>query len=85
MKKKNQFQERKSNKAQNDGALTLGDMVNQEMLAKLKNTKNELSMAEKKRQEEEEAKRVFERKQKEKNKSFEELLNESNTDWRNFK
>ncbi|WP_180954294.1 YqkE family protein [Bacillus sp. M6-12] len=85
MKKKRQNQDRVSNKPQTNGALTLGDMVNQEILAKLKNTKNELSLAEKKRHEEEEAKRAFERKQKEKNKSFEELLNESSTDWRNFK
>lgn len=49
-------------------------LFNEEVLAKLKDTKKALEAEERLRQEEEEAKRIFERKQREKNMSFGELL-----------
>ncbi|WP_033541361.1 DUF3886 domain-containing protein [Planococcus sp. CAU13] len=49
-------------------------LFNEEMLAKLKDTKKALLAEEQQKREEEEAKRIFERKQREKNMSFAELL-----------
>lgn len=49
-------------------------LFNEDVLAKLKNTKKALQAEEQERREEEEAKRIFERKQREKNMSFAELL-----------
>ncbi|QHJ71087.1 DUF3886 domain-containing protein [Planococcus halotolerans] len=49
-------------------------LFNEEVLAKLKDTKKALQAQEQQRREEEEAKRLFERKQREKNMSFAELL-----------
>lgn len=49
-------------------------LFNEDVLAKLKDTKKALQAEEQERREEEEAKRLFERKQREKNMSFAELL-----------
>lgn len=49
-------------------------LFDEEVLAKLKDTKKALLAEEQERREEEEAKRIFERKQREKNMSFAELL-----------
>lgn len=49
-------------------------LFNEDVLAKLKDTKKALQAEEQERREEEEAKRIFERKQREKNMSFAELL-----------
>lgn len=49
-------------------------LFNEDVLAKLKDTKKALQVQEQQRREEEEAKRLFERKQREKNMSFAELL-----------
>ncbi|WP_244896259.1 DUF3886 domain-containing protein [Planomicrobium okeanokoites] len=49
-------------------------LFNDEVLAKLKDTKKALQAEEQQRREEEEAKRIFEKKQREKNMSFAELL-----------
>ncbi len=57
-------------------AITLQDQLDENVLAKLKMTKKELVVKEKKQQEEKEAQLIFERKQSEKNKSFAELLEE---------
>lgn len=57
-------------------AITLQDQLDENVLAKLKMTKKELAVKEKKQQEEKEAQLIFERKQSEKNKSFAELLEE---------
>lgn len=64
---------------------TLKDALNAELLEKLKHTKKELEEKERMKKKEEERKRREERKKREKNKSFEELLNESDLDWRKFK
>ncbi|HJV17745.1 MAG TPA: YqkE family protein [Bacillales bacterium] len=68
-----------------DAAVTLGDMINQDLFKQLKNKQQELKAAEEKRKEEEEQRKREERRLKEKNKSFEELLNESNINWQDFK
>lgn len=49
-------------------------LFNEDVLAKLKDAKKALQAEEQERREEEEAKRIFERKQREKNMSFAELL-----------
>lgn len=56
--------------------LTLADQLGGDILAKLKNAKKELVEDEQKKEEERQARLKFERKQREKNMSFEELLNE---------
>lgn len=68
-----------------DQPVTLGDLLNQELMSKLKNTKQQLEEEEQRQKEELEARKREERRLKEKNKTFEELLNESDGDWRKFK
>jgi len=57
-------------------SMTLADQLGGDVLAKLKATKQDLAAKEQAAEEERQAKLAFERKQREKNKSFEELLNE---------
>ena len=76
-KKKKQGQKQAAMpKAQNDDALTLQDQLGGDVLAKLKAAKQSLVAEEKALEEERQARAVFERKQKEKNMSFEELLDQ---------
>jgi len=56
--------------------VTLADQLGGDVLAKLKAAKQDLTVKEQAAEEERQAKLAFERKQREKNKSFEELLNE---------
>ncbi|WP_313798413.1 YqkE family protein [Cytobacillus sp.] len=81
MKKKKQHSQPKKD----DKPVTLGDMLNQDLMAKLKDTKHQLKIAEDKKIEEEELRKKEERRLREKNKSFEELLGESNLNWKEFK
>lgn len=60
-------------------------MLNQDLMAKLKDAKHQLKIAEDKKIEEEEQRKKEERRLREKNKSFEELLGESNLNWKEFK
>lgn len=80
--KKNQ---QKPKVKKDESAITLGDMLNQDLMKQLKEKQQELKASEEKKLQEEEARKREERRLKEKNKSFEELLNESSTDWRKFK
>lgn len=59
-----------------DESLTLKDQLNADVLEKLRATKATLVQKEKQDEEERIAKAAFDRKQREKNMSFEELLNE---------
>jgi hypothetical protein len=68
-----------------DSAVTLKDMINPELVKQLKEQQEQLKADEDRRREEEEQRKREERRLKEKNKSFEELLNESDMNWRNFK
>lgn len=80
MKKKKAVQKTKEVKD-----VTIGDMLNDEVIKRLKHTKQQLKEIEERKMEEEARKRREERKQREKNKSFAELLNESDLDWKDFK
>ena len=76
-------QRQKSKK--DDAAITLGDWMDQDLVKLLKEKQQELKAAEEKRKEEEEKRKREERRLKEKNKSFEELLHESDMNWKDFK
>lgn len=79
-KKKHHSQSKKDDKP-----VTLGDMLNQDLMEQLKGKKQELKAAEDKQKEEDERKKREERRLREKNKSFEELLGESDLNWKEFK
>lgn len=64
---------------------SLGDYLNDDVLSKLRSKKTELKRQEEEHQEEERQRRIEEKKRKEANKSFEELLNESDLDWKPYK
>ncbi|PLT34797.1 YqkE family protein [Bacillus sp. V5-8f] len=68
-----------------DDSLKLGDLLGGEIMDRLRETQKQLSDAEAKKKAAEEARKKEERRLKEKNKSFEELLNESGMDWKKFK
>ncbi|MEV9640145.1 YqkE family protein [Mammaliicoccus sciuri] len=75
-KKRNNLQP-KQQKADTEAVGTsLSDLVSEDMLAKLKSAKQELTAAEQTKKEQDKEKRIQERKEREKNKSFEELLEE---------
>lgn len=77
--------QRKPAVKQEDASLYLGDLLNDDVRGKLRQKKGEWEEAEKKRLEEAERLKREERKRREKNKSFEELLNESDLNWKKFK
>ncbi len=81
MKKKKQHSQPKKE----EKALTLGDMLNAELVNQLKGRKQELKAAENRQKEEEERKKREERRLREKNKSIEEFLSESELNWKEFK
>ncbi|MFC4324086.1 YqkE family protein [Litchfieldia salsa] len=72
-------------KKKQEEKLSLGDLLNEEIVSKLKNTQKELKEQERVEIEREEERKRKERKEREKNKSFEELLNESPLKWNDYK
>ena len=74
-----------SKKKKQEAELTLKNSINENLFQQLKNKKAELEKEEEVKKEEERVKKAEERRMKEKNKSFEELLNESNMNWKNYK
>ncbi|MBN8237185.1 YqkE family protein [Halobacillus kuroshimensis] len=64
---------------------SLGSQLNADVLSKLKSKQNEWKQQAAEREEQEKQRRMEERKRREANKSFEELLNESELDWKSFK
>ncbi|HEO8418747.1 MAG: YqkE family protein [Niallia sp.] len=68
-----------------DKPVTLGDLLNDQLAAKLKIKKQELKEQEEAKLKAEEERKREERRQREKNKSFEELLNENSMNWKEFK
>ena len=74
-KKQRQQQQVKPAKQVEEGN-SLSDQLSSDVLAKLKETKNQLVSAAKEKEEERQAQLVFEKKEKKKNKSFEELLDD---------
>ncbi|MCL6573267.1 MAG: YqkE family protein [Bacillus sp. (in: Bacteria)] len=87
--KKQSKQKNQSKPKKDDAALTLADMINPDLLKQLKEQQTELKAeykaAEDRSKEEEDQRKREERRLKEKNKSFEELLNDSGMDWKEFK
>lgn len=81
MKKKHQKQAAKID----DKPVTLGDMINKDLMNQLKEKKKQLKAEEEKQRVAEEERKREERRLKEKNKSFEELLNDSPLNWKEFK
>lgn len=78
-------QQKPSKKTEKNEKLSLGDLLNDEVLSKLKDTKSQLKAEELRKQEEEIERQREERRLREKNKSFEELFNESNLKWSDYK
>ncbi|WP_453995240.1 YqkE family protein [Bacillus nitroreducens] len=72
-------------KKQKEEKVSLGDLLNEDIVSKLKHTQQQLKAQEQKKQEEELERQREERRQREKNKSFEELLSESDLKWSDFK
>ncbi|MGP4074314.1 YqkE family protein [Halobacillus sp. K22] len=72
-----------SKKGQKEGSLS--EQLNEDVLTRLRSKKSELKQHEAERHEQERQRRLEERKKQEANKSFEELLNESELDWKTFK
>ncbi len=85
MKKKQKIQNQTSKKQEKDDSLTLGDLINQDIMEQLRTKQKELTEAEAAKKAAVETKKREERKLREKNKSFEELLGESNLDWKKYK
>jgi hypothetical protein len=80
------LKKRKQQRAtQNEDQMTLMDHLNKDLFAQLKAKKKELEVEQQRKKEEEEARKREEQKRREKKKTFEELLNESDLDWRKFK
>lgn len=84
MKKKSK-QNHQSKPKKDDTAVTLKDMINPELMKQLKEQQEQLKAEADRRKEEEEQRKREERRLKEKNKSFEQLLNESGMNWKEFK
>ncbi|MFC7060530.1 YqkE family protein [Halobacillus seohaensis] len=64
---------------------SLGAQFDDEMIQKLRSKKTELRKEEEQRVENERKQRIKEKKEREANKSFEELLNESDLNWKAYK
>jgi len=80
MAKKKQSVKKQPQRAEREQANTLSDQLQGDVLEKLKLAKKQLQEAEREREEERLAKAEFDRKQKEKNKSFAELLDDYGMD-----
>ncbi|MGM0846048.1 MAG: YqkE family protein [Bacillota bacterium] len=82
MKKKQQKKRPSSNKNEE---ITLKDTLQSDVFEALKEKKKELEKAETSRKEEEANRKKEEMRQREKNKSFEELFGESSMNWKDYK
>jgi trehalose/maltose hydrolase-like predicted phosphorylase len=74
-----------TNKKKDDQKVSVSDYLNQDLVEKLKAVKKDLTIEQQEKEAELERQKVEERKQREKNKSFEELLSESSLTWKDFK
>ncbi|MCA1321686.1 YqkE family protein [Bacillus tianshenii] len=84
MKKKQIKHQTHSSKSKEE-KLSLKDQLQDDVFSKLKTMKDQLVQTEQKAKEEEAARIKEEKRMKEKNKSFEELFEESNQNWKEFK
>ncbi|MGM7721295.1 YqkE family protein [uncultured Metabacillus sp.] len=76
---------KKSNKKKDDQTVFVSDHLNRDLVEQLKAVKKGLTKEQEEREAALERKKIEERKQREKNKSFEELLNDSSLSWKDFK
>ncbi|WP_026558918.1 YqkE family protein [Bacillus sp. J37] len=76
---------KRSKESKDNQAVSLSDHLNSDLLEQLKSVKKNLSKEQEEKKAALEQQRIAERKQREKNKSFEELLNESSLTWKDFK
>lgn len=76
MAKKKQKRPQSLSPKQDDTSLTLKDQLSDSVFSKLQLAKRQLTDEQQKRDEEEAARKLFEKKQREKNMSFEELLDQ---------
>ena len=83
--KKKQPRNQMSKKQDQESSLKLGDRINQDIMSQLREKQKELNEAEEKKRAQEEERKREERRLREKNKSFEELLGESDLNWKNYK
>ncbi len=72
-------------KKQDDQTVSVSNYLNEDLIEKLKMVKKDLTIEQQEKEAELERKKIEERKQREKNKSFEELLSESSLSWKDFK
>lgn len=79
------MKKQRNNKKQIGSSMQINERLSIDMLEKLKLASKELKDAEIKKQDEAREKVRQEKVEKEKNKSFVELLDESNLDWKTFK
>ncbi|PID00248.1 MULTISPECIES: YqkE family protein [unclassified Sporosarcina] len=75
-KKQRKASTKQESKIVDESATSLSDLMSDDMLAKLKGMKQEMKVEEELKLEQEKEIRIQERKEREKNKSFEELLEE---------
>ncbi|MBO0960856.1 YqkE family protein [Neobacillus sp. MM2021_6] len=83
--KKQRKQNNQSKPKKEDSAVTLKDLIDPNLMKQLKEQQDHLKAEEEKRKAADEERKREERRLKEKNKSFEELLNESGMNWKEFK
>ncbi|CAH2716374.1 hypothetical protein BACCIP111895_03559 [Neobacillus rhizosphaerae] len=83
--KKQKKQINQSKPKKEESAVTLKDLIDPKLMKLLKEQQDQLKVEEERRKEEEEQRKREERRLKEKNKSFEELLNDSGMNWKEFK
>lgn len=83
MKKRKTNQSHKTTKS--EGSLHVGDLLDAGIAQQLKELKKQKEQEMLKEKEEERARQLFEAKQREKNKTFEELFEESTLDWKKYK
>lgn len=76
---------KKQKKKKDEASVQLGDHLNADLLEKLKSVKKGLVQEQETKEEAAKQKKINERKEREKNKSFEELLNESSLTWKDYK
>ncbi|WP_096153614.1 MULTISPECIES: YqkE family protein [Bacillus] len=84
-KRKQQKHQENFTKSKKEETPTLKDQLQDDVFSKLKSMKQNLQDKETAKQEEEAARKREEAKRKEKNKSFEDLLNDSNLNWKEYK
>ncbi|MFC0271501.1 YqkE family protein [Metabacillus herbersteinensis] len=76
---------KKQKKKKDESSVQLGDHLNTDLLEKLKSVKKGLTEEQEAKEEAAKQQKIIERKEREKNKSFEELLNESALTWKDYK